>query len=264
MLDGEDDGELLLGMAPDFFNLVSEFQVQLDNEDDEVSALLMAANCRRWEEVQRLIRRGADVNEADRRGSVPLMRAARWGKLDIVKELLAAGAIVNAQTDEGSSSLHFAAENGSWEVLRRLLDKGADPTLVPTSGQLQGKTAAAIARDAGNARLADVLARQEEEWQRPFLLQLTGTATNTGLQLRCHTLGGNCAAAFLWTDTEPLAELPATVLREVQLSGACGGSPLRLSNLRLLTRAGAFLDVSAYAAPLAEQLQVAIEPLEAE
>jgi hypothetical protein len=55
--------------------------------------------------VAELIRRGADVNKADKRGVTPLMAAAARGQLETIKLLLQKGANPNAVVSDGKFSL---------------------------------------------------------------------------------------------------------------------------------------------------------------
>lgn len=118
--------------------------------------LLEAIRHRNIIEIKRLIAEGANVNEADARGLVPLILASR-GDLELIDILLAAnanvnieglygatplgssticseavakflqaGADVNFQKDKRPTALMLAAQNRNIESVKLLLDAGAD------------------------------------------------------------------------------------------------------------------------------------------
>ncbi|MDN7245557.1 ankyrin repeat domain-containing protein [Planococcus shenhongbingii] len=78
------------------------------------------------DKVRKLIRKGADVNEADDSGFTPLRWAVQEGQLDIVQLLLSHGADINAIDEEGQTPLYQAAADGNSELVEYLLDNGAD------------------------------------------------------------------------------------------------------------------------------------------
>jgi ankyrin repeat protein len=82
-----------------------------------------------------LLDRGADVNAADDdEGVTALMLAARYGEVALVVRFLERGAIVDARARDGWTALTYAARRGHPDVARRLLRAGADPTLTDRSG----------------------------------------------------------------------------------------------------------------------------------
>ncbi len=95
-------------------------------------------------------------------GRTPLFYAAARGKHGVVDVLLKAGADPNQRmTGEmlGVSGLdltplHYAARNGHVLVVQSLLHAGADPQALVT---YQGNSAADMARDAGHAKVLEVL-----------------------------------------------------------------------------------------------------------
>ena len=54
-----------------------------------------------------LIRSGADVNTADKRGQTPLMAACQERNIDAVQILLEHGANVNSRSPKGNTALHY-------------------------------------------------------------------------------------------------------------------------------------------------------------
>ena len=59
-------------------------------------ALLKACRSGQAREVRRLLSGGADVDDADEQGNIPLLAASANGHVEVVDMLLAAGATVNA------------------------------------------------------------------------------------------------------------------------------------------------------------------------
>ena len=77
------------------------------------------------EEIERLLKSGADANEQDALAS-PLHWAAMNGHAEAVVLLVAHGAAVDAQSDMLGTPLHAAVGFGRMETLQRLLTAGAD------------------------------------------------------------------------------------------------------------------------------------------
>jgi ankyrin repeat protein len=98
----------------------------------------VVAYCKR-EDIELLIRRGADVNGRDRHGNTALHNAAVFGKSDNVRALLEHGADPNRTNNQGTTALLRAA--GSFlftpEIVTMLLRRGANPK----ARDNQGKTA---------------------------------------------------------------------------------------------------------------------------
>ena len=84
----------------------------------------------------KLIRSGANVNEADANGSTPLMTACRWADLAMVKLLLANGANANQpRTAKGRTPLMVACAYYSGILITKaLVEKGADVNAVANDG----------------------------------------------------------------------------------------------------------------------------------
>jgi ankyrin repeat protein len=100
--------------------------------DNDLTALMMAASDDNRPLVQLLLRSGADVNlhcecrAIYRGGHSALTLASFGGREEVVRLLLDAGASVDAPANDGTP-LMLAAENGSAPVVKLLLGKGADP-----------------------------------------------------------------------------------------------------------------------------------------
>src|SRR5579864_8798231 len=72
-----------------------------------------------------LIRAGASVTAANRRGITPLDLACVNGSAAMIRKLLDAGANPNATHADGQTPLMTAARTGNPDAVRVLLDKGA-------------------------------------------------------------------------------------------------------------------------------------------
>jgi ankyrin repeat protein len=98
--------------------------------------------------VERLLRGGADVKEANRYGVTALSLACTNGNGAMVARLLAAGADANTALPGGETALMTAARSGSVEAVRALLSKGAD---VKARESKYGQTALHWAAAEGHA-----------------------------------------------------------------------------------------------------------------
>ena len=84
--------------------------------------------------VDILIQEGADVNQKNRFNTTALMFAARNGHADVVTALIDANADVNAVDQKGNTALMFAARNGHADVVTALIDAKADVNVVDREG----------------------------------------------------------------------------------------------------------------------------------
>jgi len=88
--------------------------------------ILAAANNGDTATVVDLLKRGMDVNTADRSGSTLLMIAASNGYMPLMEVLLANRANVNRRNQAGDTALLLAALKARLEAVKVLIDKGAD------------------------------------------------------------------------------------------------------------------------------------------
>lgn len=79
-----------------------------------------------WGQVTRLLlKKGADVNAADKRGATPLFLAIFSQDVELCRELIKAGADTNYQLPNGVSMLRFARTVSSKKVVDLLIHHGA-------------------------------------------------------------------------------------------------------------------------------------------
>ncbi|XP_014781976.1 ankyrin repeat and SAM domain-containing protein 6 [Octopus bimaculoides] len=101
--------------------------VQVDDvDDDEITALQMAAANGQEQVVRLLLMRGAALDKPNMAGWTPLMQACRHGHTNVVALLLQNKADFNALNRLGASALTIAARGGHLQVVRMLLDAGAE------------------------------------------------------------------------------------------------------------------------------------------
>ncbi|GAB1603336.1 ankyrin repeat and SAM domain-containing protein 6-like [Argonauta hians] len=108
-------------------NLLDQGYVQVDDaDDDEITALQMAAANGQEQVVRLLLMRGAALDKPNMAGWTPLMQACRHGHTNVVALLLQNKADYNALNRLGASALTIAARGGHLQVVRMLLDAGAE------------------------------------------------------------------------------------------------------------------------------------------
>ena len=73
----------------------------------EVSPLCMAVATGNLEEVNKLIKAGADVN-AKSNGMMPIHYAAKYNRVEIIKALITAGSEIHEPCDQGYTALRHA------------------------------------------------------------------------------------------------------------------------------------------------------------
>ncbi|XP_045530853.1 protein phosphatase 1 regulatory subunit 12A-like isoform X9 [Pieris brassicae] len=88
------------------------------------------------EEVQRLLKLGADINTSNVDGLTALHQACIDDNFDMVQFLVEHGADVNRGDNEGWTPLHATASCGFASIARHLLENGADVAAVNYDGEL--------------------------------------------------------------------------------------------------------------------------------
>ena len=89
-----------------------------------------------YNETQKLIQRGADINARDAGGASALIWAADSGDLKLLKLLAGYGADINASDNQGASALMWAAYKGNENAVKLLIEAGA----LKDSRNLEGHT----------------------------------------------------------------------------------------------------------------------------
>ncbi len=83
-------------------------------------------NAEAYDELEKLLAKGADVNAQNGRGKTALIEAAESGHSKALQLLIAHRATVNVADNSGETALMYATWNGHISIVRELLDKGAD------------------------------------------------------------------------------------------------------------------------------------------
>jgi ankyrin repeat protein len=109
--------------------------------------------------IARMVRAGHDIDAYDGWGQTALMRSAHAGRLEAVDWLIAHGADLDRTSKFHLSALMLAIIAGHPRVARRLVTAGADTTFTGSGAPgFAGKTAADLARERGDKRLAAYIA----------------------------------------------------------------------------------------------------------
>jgi hypothetical protein len=91
----------------------------------EVSPLCRAVATGNLEEVNKLLKAGADVNEKSN-GMLPIHYAAKYNRVEIIKVLITAGSTIHKPCDQGYTALRLAQKTNAVEAenfLKRFKDK---------------------------------------------------------------------------------------------------------------------------------------------
>ena len=142
--------------------------VNVSNE----TALMIAAYRKQKDTVEKLLKRGAEVNRRELSWTA-LHYAASVNARDIVALLLDESAYVDASSPNRTTPLMMAARGGFEDVCRQLVEGGADPSPMNE----RDVTASDFAKKAGNQPLADWLAAQADAWRAKYGAPHAGTAT---------------------------------------------------------------------------------------
>lgn len=77
---------------------------------------------------------GGNANGWKYKGSIPIARAARFGKIQLLESLISVGANVNLCPNGNLTALHLAAEHGHVACVKTLLREGANVNQTTTKG----------------------------------------------------------------------------------------------------------------------------------
>ncbi|XP_014261429.1 protein phosphatase 1 regulatory subunit 12A isoform X7 [Cimex lectularius] len=108
------------------------------------------------EEIQRLLKKGADIHTSDVDGLTALHQACIDDNLDLVEFLVENGADVNKGDNEGWTPLHATASCGFLSIAKYLIENGANVAAVNNDGELPMDVAESDAME-------DMLQQQIEE-----------------------------------------------------------------------------------------------------
>ncbi|XP_053677008.1 ankyrin-3-like [Anopheles nili] len=118
-----------------------------------LNALHLAAKDGHYDIVNELLKRGALVDNATKKGNTALHIASLAGQKDIIQLLLQYNASVNVQSQNGFTPLYMAAQENHDECVNYLLAKGANPALATEDGF----TPLAVAMQQGHDKVVAVL-----------------------------------------------------------------------------------------------------------
>ncbi|XP_052898420.1 ankyrin-3-like isoform X2 [Anopheles moucheti] len=118
-----------------------------------LNALHLAAKDGHYDIVNELLKRGALVDNATKKGNTALHIASLAGQKEIIQLLLQFNASVNVQSQNGFTPLYMAAQENHDECVNYLLAKGANPALATEDGF----TPLAVAMQQGHDKVVAVL-----------------------------------------------------------------------------------------------------------
>ncbi|XP_044737008.1 ankyrin-3-like isoform X2 [Chrysoperla carnea] len=136
----------------EFLDLGTIKDINVSNANG-LNALHLAAKEGHTDVVLELIRRGAVVDAATKKGNTALHIACLAGQEEIVRILVQNGAAINVQSQNGFSPLYMAAQENHDGCVKYLLSKGANQTLATEDGF----TPLAVAMQQGHEKVVAVL-----------------------------------------------------------------------------------------------------------
>ncbi|XP_063914768.1 uncharacterized protein LOC135131129 [Zophobas morio] len=107
--------------------LIKRNDVELDAVNCmQISALTVAVLSDKIYYVEKLIKKGANVNLRDGAGCIPLHHASQFSSLAVCQILIEAGSDINAQSLAGKTPFYVACQRGNADIIHMLLYYGAD------------------------------------------------------------------------------------------------------------------------------------------
>ena len=120
-------------------------------------AIVDEANAVNYEDVEKLVKEGYDVNEKNANGQTPLMVAAIMGAEDLVHQLCMLAAEPLLQDSRGGTAMHMAAAFGHDKILN-ILYAARGPQALDIADHL-GNTPLHLAARAGQSTVVGTLLR---------------------------------------------------------------------------------------------------------
>jgi ankyrin repeat protein len=102
--------------------------------EDDIPAISICAGNAPKRIVERMIKAGADVSQADSNGQTPLMWAAFYARIETIELLVSRGADANRQTKKGFTPLLFAIKSGHLAAAEAVIASGGNPDYVLPDG----------------------------------------------------------------------------------------------------------------------------------
>lgn len=179
--------------------------------------------------IDRCIRKGFDINTADKNGFTLLHIAASNGMEVATKYLLSRGANTNLRNKDGRTPLHFAAGRGFHgscpAIVKQLIQHGADATI----------------KDAANHTPAEYAVEQQNEWINSASFKSWDYATqndwkneyNTSLMYLANTQQFRLIPKASVSDEEFIRRLKAVGVVEPSLEAIVGSRELPEEELNL-------------------------------
>ncbi len=121
------------GNAVSVETFLDQHGLDVDSTDeDDTTALQMAAANGHEQLVRLLLMRGAALDKTNSFGWTPVMQASKYGHVNVLALLLQNKADINARNRWGVSALMLAARGGHIKTCKLLVESGIDPS--PSSG----------------------------------------------------------------------------------------------------------------------------------
>jgi len=125
----------------------------LKNQKELNDKLLIASSQNSSEEIELLLKQGAEINCCDESGRFPIHRASEKGHVATIKILAKLGGDVNKTDNNGNTALMLAADNGHVEAIKALCELGAEIDKADNDG----RTALILATDNDHVEAIETL-----------------------------------------------------------------------------------------------------------